>query len=120
MKTKYGNVDFPSRNEHNEGLIIGLLIGAAIGAIGAILLAPTSGKDVRKKVKNLVGKQAENLDDQWENAKDKAGNVVDNAKDAVESAGSKAESKLNQFADKAENEVSDGAEKVIDKFQKRY
>ncbi|MCF2443373.1 YtxH domain-containing protein [Dyadobacter sp. CY345] len=120
MKTKYGNVDFTNRSEHTDGLITGLLLGLAIGACGAILFAPKSGKAIREKIKDAVGKKASDLDNQWENAKDKAADAASNAKDAVESASTKAESKLNQFADKAENEVTDGVETVIDKFQKRY
>ncbi|GGC14030.1 MULTISPECIES: YtxH domain-containing protein [Dyadobacter] len=45
MKTNYENVDYDSdHHESSTGLVIGILIGAAVGAFAAILFAPKSGK----------------------------------------------------------------------------
>ena len=120
MKAKYGNVDLNSQGSHNEGLITGLLLGAAIGACAAILLAPKSGKAMREKIKDLAGKKANHLDKQWENAKDKAGQAADDAKDALDSAADNTGSKIKDLANKAENEIEDGVETVVDRFQKKY
>ncbi|MCF0050427.1 YtxH domain-containing protein [Dyadobacter chenwenxiniae] len=120
MKTKYGNVDFNDDSAHNDGLITGLLLGAAIGACAAILFAPKSGKEFREKIKDVAGQQSDKLSKQWENVKSKAGDLASNAKESVESIGSDAESKFNEFADTAEDEVKEGAENAADKFQRKY
>ena len=120
MKTRYGNVDFSHESSHNDGLITDLLLGAAIGACAAILFAPKSGKDTRDKIKDFAGKKAGKLERQWENIKDKAGKAAGDAKNAFDSTVDETESKINDFADKAENEIEDGAETAADRFQNKY
>ena len=120
MKSQFKNFDFTSRNEHTEGLITGLLLGAAIGACFGILLAPKSGKALRGKIKDLADSQADTLSSSWEQAKDKAGKVTGDAKDAINSAADNTGSKLKDLANKAENEIEDGVETVTDRFQKKY
>ena len=120
MKAKYGNFDLTGQESHNQGLITGLLLGTAIGACAAILFAPKSGKATRDKIKDLADKKAGYLDQQWENVKDKATQVAGDAKDAVDSAAGDTGSTLKDFASRAENEIEEGVETVVDRFQKRY
>jgi len=120
MKSKYEHFGLTGRGEYNEGLITGLLLGAAIGACTALLLSPKSGKAMRKKIKDLAGTQANTLDKHWEQAKDKAGQFADDSKDAIESAADHTRSKINDLTNKAESEMEDSAENIIDRFQKKY
>lgn len=81
MKTKYENADYDTdQHEDNNGLLIGIMVGAALGALAAILFAPKSGKDTRDQIKDLAEKQKENLKQQWDITKEKAKDVVDTAK----------------------------------------
>ncbi len=43
-------------NNSNSAMLVGLLLGAAAGAIAALLLAPTSGKQSRELVRQKTGK----------------------------------------------------------------
>ncbi|MCF2447604.1 YtxH domain-containing protein [Dyadobacter sp. CY345] len=120
MKSQFKDFDFNYRNEHTEGLITGLLLGATIGACVAILLAPKSGKALRGKIKDLAGSQTDKLTRSWEQAKDSAGKAAGDAINAVDSAAGDAESKVKDLAGKAEDKIEDGVETVVDRFQKRY
>ncbi len=43
-------------NNSKSSILVGLLVGAAAGAIAALLLAPTSGKQSRELVRQRTGK----------------------------------------------------------------
>ncbi len=43
-------------NNSNSSMLAGLLVGAAIGTIAALLLAPTTGKQSRELVRQKTGK----------------------------------------------------------------
>jgi len=64
------------------GFGIGLLAGAIVGGVAALLYAPRSGKDTRRFIKE----QATEFVDM---VKDEAGDVVDTIKDAASEAGRK-------------------------------
>lgn len=54
-------------------ILVPFLVGAFAGAITALLLAPKSGKELRKDIKDLAA-----------NAKDNLGAVIDSGKDYYE------------------------------------
>jgi gas vesicle protein len=56
--------------------ITGLLAGAAIGGIIALLYAPKSGKETREELKHKL----EDLEKEFETLKDKASRKTDNIK----------------------------------------
>ncbi len=58
------------------GLVIGLLAGAAVGGVVALLYAPRSGKESRK----LIGEKATEVADI---IKDKAEDVIDTVQEAA-------------------------------------
>ena len=43
-------------NNSNSSMLVGLLVGAAVGTIAALLLAPTTGKQSRELVRERTGK----------------------------------------------------------------
>jgi len=120
MKSQFKEFNLNPRNEHTEGLITGLLLGAAIGACAAILFTPKSGKALRGKIKDFAGSQTDNFNKSWEQAKDTAGKAAGDARNAIESAAEDAESKIKDLAGKSGDEIEDGVETVVDRFQKRY
>lgn len=66
--------------DNTKNVLQGLLIGAALGVLAGILLAPSSGKDTRKK-----------LSDSTKDLKNKAGSQLE---DALNKASEYAESTL--------------------------
>jgi gas vesicle protein len=61
------------RSEHLVGMSAAFIIGAALGAGVAILFAPASGEETRKRLKEL-GENA------YESGKEKVGEVIAKAK----------------------------------------
>jgi gas vesicle protein len=66
--------------DHAVGFGLGLLAGAVIGGVVALLYAPQSGKETRQLVKDKTS-------DVVNAVKDKTGEVIDTVKDAASEAG---------------------------------
>jgi gas vesicle protein len=56
-------------------LVLGLVGAAAAGVIVGLLLAPESGADTRKKLKETAGDWGSHVGDLFSNAKDEIGNL---------------------------------------------
>lgn len=56
--------------------LTGLLVGAAIGAGAALLLAPQSGKRTRRRLVRAVSDAREGATDRWEGLTDDVGEAV--------------------------------------------
>ncbi len=56
-------------------LAVGALIGAAVGAVAALLTAPKSGKETREALKRRAGKLKTEAEKKAEELKSKAENV---------------------------------------------
>lgn len=74
-------------------IVLGLLAGAAIGAIAGILFAPDKGSETRKKI-------AKNTNDIGENLKDSFNDFVDTVKDKYRKAKHEAEEVADKGAEK--------------------
>jgi len=74
--------------DHAIGIGIGLLSGAVIGGVIALLYAPKTGKETRQLIKgkatDMVGV-----------FKDKAGEIIDTVKDAASDAGHKGQAAVH-------------------------
>ena len=119
MKNYYSEAAHDYIENDKSDLIIGLLLGTAIGACAAILFAPKSGKETRKQITDIAKGQKDLLKD----AKDKAGNLADEAKDKLESAADYADEKVDEVAGEAKgkwNEAADEAEKTADKVKRHF
>jgi len=66
--------------DHAIGFGVGLLAGAVIGGVVALLYAPQSGKETRKMIKD---KTAEVVD----TVKERTGGVIDSVRGAASEAG---------------------------------
>jgi gas vesicle protein len=84
-------------------IIVALLAGAAVGAAVALLLAPSSGSDLREDISGYV-------DDLIGAAKDKADQTAKNLRDYGTSAVERSKSKFRS----AVNDLSDYKDGVVD------
>jgi gas vesicle protein len=107
----------------NGEFVLGLLVGAAVGAVAAMLCAPKSGSEMRQQLKDLAGQQKDNLANQWEQTKASASDAVNSVRNKVDSATEKAKDTVDTYADKAKDsvdELADDTKNTADKFQRRY
>ncbi|HET9406425.1 MAG TPA: YtxH domain-containing protein [Candidatus Sulfotelmatobacter sp.] len=77
------------RYESSEGGSVGtavtfLLIGLGVGALTALLLAPKTGKQLRRELKRGFDDARDTFDDWAEDAKDRVRDVKERVRDAAE------------------------------------
>ncbi len=77
-------------------VLLGLLAGAAIGAIAGILFAPDKGSETRKKIAKNTNEFGENLKDSFNDFVDSVKEKYRHAKSEVEDVAEKAATKYNQ------------------------
>jgi gas vesicle protein len=112
--------DYEREDSDTAGFATGLFIGAAIGAVLALLYAPKSGEEIRQDLKDLADEQKDNIKNQWDRTKEKAAEVVNTAKEKVDSVAQRASNSVDVYADKAVNkviQVADEAKSTVDKFR---
>ena len=83
-------------------VLLGLLAGAAIGAIAGILFAPDKGSETRKKIAKNTNEMGETLKSSFNDFVDSVKDKYRHAKNGVEEVAEKGASKFNQ----AKNAVS--------------
>lgn len=118
MKSRHQ--DYEREDSDSAGFATGLFIGAAIGAVVALLYAPKSGEETRQNLKDLADEQKDNLKNQWDRTKEKASEVVNTAKEKVDLAAQRVSSSVDEYADKAVNkviQVADEAKSTVEKFR---
>jgi gas vesicle protein len=86
----------------------GLLTGLVAGVVTGLLLAPRSGKELRKQIAGSVGDQTRDLQNQWDKTKSQARETVSNIKVNV---GMK-EDELSRYADRATKEAREADEEA--------
>ena len=86
-------------------MLVGLVSGAALGAVVGMLFAPRKGKEIREK----IGKTSENY---INDAKSKFNEFSDNLNDKVESL--KAKTKANMSDSKMEEKYYDAKKDIHD------
>jgi gas vesicle protein len=85
----------------DNGKIIGaLLLGAAAGAALGLLFAPSSGEELRKKIKDNSGDLMDELSDKINEGKEMLAGLKDKAVSKAEDLKGRAESELNNVKDK--------------------
>jgi len=83
-------------------VLLGLLAGAAIGAIAGILFAPDKGSETRKKIAKNTNEMGDTLKNSFNDFVDSVKDKYRHAKHEVEEVAEKGASKFNQ----AKNAVS--------------
>ncbi len=67
-------------------LVVGLLLGAAVGAAAALLLAPKSGREVRDDLAARAKKARETANESLQQGREKVGQVMDKGREAYDKA----------------------------------
>lgn len=115
--------DYDEKENSDGGFVLGLLVGATIGAVTAMLFAPKSGVETRQQIKDLADQQKDKLRSQWEETKLKAAIAVEEGKEKLNTVAEQTKEAVDTYADKAKdtvNHLADGTKATVDKFQKRY
>ena len=72
-----------ANNDRISAFLIGVMMGGLIGGTTALLLAPTSGKKLRKKISNKAEDIYEDAQEYIETGKDKAEGIYREGKKKV-------------------------------------
>jgi gas vesicle protein len=76
----------------NSGKILtALLLGAAVGAVAGLLLAPESGNKTRRKLSSTADDLIDDFEDAWEDSAEKIKDLADNAVSEIEKYSKKLE-----------------------------
>jgi len=71
--------------KNSSGIALAFILGGLIGVALGVLYAPGSGKETRKKIKNITGDLIDNAGDFVEDVKEKTINAVEDAKEKLNS-----------------------------------
>ena len=103
---------------NDSKLLVGLILGAAAGAIAGLLMAPASGKETREKIKGSVGNFKEDLDNKLSEISDKIkdldGGSLEDIKNKFESIKEDAKAKYSKMTDKLKDLESEIEDKIND------
>jgi hypothetical protein len=84
MHNRNPNEDFREL-ERSSSSVVGFMIGAAIGAGIALLLAPESGRDTRRRLGQTARSWSSSMKDGVEQARGRVGALKDDVRTAVNS-----------------------------------
>lgn len=88
--------------KNSSGLALAFILGGLIGAALGVLYAPSSGKETRKKIKNISGEVIDNASEFIEDVKGKTASVVENLKEKTIHVVEDAKEKLNSKKERLE------------------
>ena len=96
------------KEDSSFGFAMGILTGVVAGIAAGVLLAPKSGEESRKELKEAIDELKEKCSPEIINAKEQAMNVIKSSKDKVEDAYKKFNDylKAKQMAKAKNNETN--------------
>lgn len=84
-----------------NGVVLGFLLGGAVGGVLGLLYAPKPGKQTRNDISRTSNELYENgkkkTYDSWNKAKDKAENIIDNVSNVISTNTEKIERKSDDL-----------------------
>lgn len=90
-----------------KDFVLGVVFGATVSAIAALLFAPKSGKELRKDLGETTSKTLESTDEYLDLAREKGSKVMHDMEDAASTYFSIAENKMKSAFTKAENQLDE-------------
>jgi len=106
-----------SENNQGKGLLIGLLIGGAIGALAGLLFAPKSGRELRQDIKNKSDEYLDDAERYITDARTKAKDLINEGKKRSEKLISDARTKSDELLKDAERVFNDAKAKASNAVQ---
>ncbi len=100
FNTLLGNKKQPLDYIGNQTFLSGLVAGLVAGVVVCALIAPRSGKEIRKQIADTVNDQTKEAQHQWDKTKSQAKETVDNIKTNASLVADKAMDKFDVYADK--------------------
>lgn len=95
-------------------VLLGVLAGAAVGAIAGILFAPDKGSRTRKQIMDKSEDYAEGLKEKFEDMTTNLTKKYSNAMQEVDSLVAKGKNKYNQAMHEVDQLVTNGKNKIVD------
>ncbi|MCK9280893.1 MAG: YtxH domain-containing protein [Melioribacteraceae bacterium] len=95
-----------------KGLFIGLLTGAALGSVIALLYAPKSGKEFRSDIKSKSKDLLDDAEEYIEQAKDKATQLINDGKKKSDRLVAETKVKVDALISEAEDILTDAKGKA--------
>ena len=99
-------------NNQGKGLLIGLLIGGALGALAGLLFAPKSGRELRQDIKNKSDEYLDDAERYITDAKTKAKDLINEGKKRSEKLITDAKTKSDELLKDAERIFRDAKAKA--------
>jgi gas vesicle protein len=103
-----------SDNRDNTGALMGFLLGAAVGAGVALLMAPSSGEETRRRLGESAQKLKSTAGNRLHELKDTAGNRLHDLKDTAGSRLSDIKDKLVERGKDAVHAGRDAYDREMD------
>ncbi|XWW44231.1 YtxH domain-containing protein [Fibrella sp. USSR17] len=91
--------DYLTDNPYLAGLLTGLAAGLSIG----LLVAPRSGKELRKQLTDSVNDRTDELKHRWGKVESQGKETIDTARTEVAPTADKVEDKVDELADEAKS-----------------
>lgn len=105
-----------NNSSNTKSFFLGALIGGAVGAITALLLAPKSGRELRRDIADssaeVYDKASEYVSSTIHEGKQKAQNIIDAAKRQADSI----LSKTSDYYDEAKTKITTSTDSVQQRF----
>jgi len=91
---------------NSSKVVLGVVIGAAAGAILGVLFAPDKGKDTRKKIMSKSGDAVDKLKEKFTDFVDSVASQIEGVKTDVEELTEAGKAKAYQFKADVKNGMS--------------
>jgi gas vesicle protein len=88
-----------SDSGHRGAFVFGLILGAAGGALGALLMTPKSGQEIREQIKGQTGPVQERLSTATSGMRERADDVIGASKDKVTQMAQRGQYATDQVVD---------------------
>jgi gas vesicle protein len=91
------------KNQHSDGIVAGVLIGASLGVAAGFLLAPKSGKALRSDLQRKGKKTFRKAIHLYSKAHEQADEILDTVEEKIERLRAEVDDVLDEAQDKMEN-----------------
>lgn len=102
---------------------LGMMVGAAAGAVGALLYAPRSGNETRREIRHAAREAGRKAGAAWGDVKERTSDVACGVQESVQQAADKSRHAMEDIGARMRKAVKAGrraAEDKLDELQANY